>query len=147
MNYNTSDLDVFLQQKEFIDTAVVPLLPIDFSAEKGKQYASAALYITSLVNYVEKQFKGRIFVTPSFSYFHNIELKGIYENLVTAGFKHVLFVTTDQIYAKKTEDYDILWLPAIPLESMDIEVVMRILQDQLQFVIPKLTEVWNGVTQ
>lgn len=147
MNYNANDIEVFLQQKDFIDTAIVPLLPIDFSDDTGKQSGSAADYILNLVSFVEKQFKGRIFLTPTFPYFHktgNIDLNDIVLNLHQSGFKYVLFITTDQNYTKKSEDYDILWLPSIPLESMDQQVKIHILQEQLNLVIPKLTSLWNG---
>ena len=146
MNYNANDIDVFLQQKDFIDTAIVPLLPIDFSSTGGKQSGSAADYIVNVVSFIEKQFKGRIFLTPTFSYFlkkGNIDLENIVLNLRDSGFKYILFITTDQSYAKLSEDYDILWLPAIPLESMDTSVKIRILQEQLNLVIPKLTTLWT----
>ena len=147
MNYNANDIEVFLQQKDFIDTAIVPLLPIDFSITGGKQCGSAAEYINNLVSFIEKQFKGRIFLTPTFSYFQkkvNIDLENIVLNLKEAGFKYVLFITTDQIYIELSEDFDILWLPPIPLESMDTTVKIRILQEQLNLVIPKLTTLWSG---
>ena len=147
MNYNANDIEVFLQQKDFIDTAIVPLLPIDFSTTDGNQSGPAAEYIENLVSFIEKQFKGRIFLTPTFSYFQkkgNIDLESILINLKDSGFKYILFITTDQNYAKLSEDFDILWLPAIPLESMDAAVKIRILQEQLNLVIPKLTTLWTG---
>ena len=58
-------------------------MPIDFSDDTGKQSGSAADYILNLVSFVEKQFKGRIFLTPTFPYFHktgNIDLNDIVLN-------------------------------------------------------------------
>ena len=144
MNYNANDIEQFLSQKQFIDTAVVPLLPIDFSSEGGMRSGSDADFLMSLVTYVEKQFKGRIFLTPPFPYFQKkgkIDISDIHKNLVEEGFQHVLFLTTDMNW-QNVHDFDILWLPAIPLEAMDHEVKNRILQDQLNYVIPKLTTTW-----
>lgn len=147
MNFNANDIEQFLSQKEFIDTALVPLLPVDFSMEVGKQSGSAAEYLMSLTTFIEKQFKGRIFLTPPFPYFQNlcnIDINEIEDKLKQSGFKFVLFITCDQFWKKENGDLHIIWLPAIPLESMDMEVKMRILQDQLNLVIPSLTKCWTN---
>jgi hypothetical protein len=146
MNYNAKDIEQFLNQKQFIDTAIVPLLPVDFSTESGMRSGSEADFLMSLVTYVEKQFKGRIFLTPPFSYFQKtvkIDINDIYDNLVRSGFKHVLFITCDARW-KQNDEKSVMWLPAIPLESMELEVKNRILQDQLNYVLPKLTQVWTS---
>ena len=146
MNYNAKDIEQFLNQKQFIDTAIVPLLPVDFSTESSMRSGSEADFLMSLVTYVEKQFKGRIFLTPPFSYFQKtvkIDINDIYDNLVQSGFKHVLFITCDATW-KQNDEKLVMWLPAIPLESMELEVKNRILQDQLNYVLPKLTQVWTS---
>ena len=33
MNWNVKDIEVFETEKEYIDTAVIPVVPIDFSPE------------------------------------------------------------------------------------------------------------------
>ena len=147
MNYNAKDIEQFLNQKQFIDTAIVPLLPVDFSTESGMRSGSEADFLMSLVTYVEKQFKGRIFLTPPFSYFHKkvkIDINDIRENLIHSGFNHVVFITCDVGWKEFNHEQSIIWLPAIPLESMDIEVKNRILQDQLNYVLPLLTKVWTS---
>lgn len=147
MNYNLKDIELFLQQKQFIDTAIVPLLPVDFSTEGALRYSSDAEFLMSLVTYIEKQFRGRIFMAPPFPYFHkkgNIDIKEIEGNLKEEGFLHVLFITCDLNCKEKMEEVDMLILPAIPIQSMDQEVKNRILQDQLNYVLPKLTSFWTS---
>ena len=147
MNYNAKDIEQFLNQKQFIDTAIVPLLPVDLSTESGMRSGSEADFLMSLVTYVEKQFKGRIFLTPPFPYFQKedkIDINYIYGNLVQAGFKHVVFIACDASLKQSNQEKTVIWLPAIPLESMDLEVKNRILQDQLNYVIPQLTQVWTS---
>ena len=147
MNYNAKDIEQYLNQKQFIDTAIVPLLPVDFSTESGMRSGSEADFLMSLVTYVEKQFKGRIFLTPPFSYFQKtvkIDINDIHDNLIQAGFKHVVFITCDSRWKHSNHEKSLLWLPAIPFESMDLEVKNRILQDQLNYVLPLLTKVWTS---
>ena len=68
MHWNGKDSAVFQAQKEFIDTAVIPLTLIDGSDEGFQFAASAADFTLSLANVIENQFKGRIVLFPSFSY-------------------------------------------------------------------------------
>lgn len=147
MNYRAQEVEQFLSQKQFIDTAIVPLVPIDFSNESGMRSASETEFLMSLATYIEKQFKGRIFLTPPFSYFHKegtIEISKLSSQLKEEAFKHVMFLACD-VRWKDYEGNDMLWLPAIPVESLDLEVKNRIMQDQLNYVIPKLTELWTTV--
>lgn len=147
MNYNAKDIEQFLSQKQFIDTAVVPLLPLDFSNGSGMRAGSEADFLMSLVTYVEKQFKGRIFLTPPFPYFQKtgkLVLNDIDENLRHEGFRYILFITSDARWKEYEEQLNILWLPAIPLESMDQELKVRIMQDQLNYVLPRLTQLWTS---
>ena len=147
MNYNLKDVEQFLQQRQFIDTAIVPLLPVDFSTEGALRFSSDAEFLMSLVTYIEKQFRGRIFMAPPFPYFQNkdkIDIIDIKGNLKEQGFQHVLFVTTDLSWDIKKLGNEILLLPAIPVQSMDQDVKSRIFQDQLNYVLPKLTSLWTS---
>ena len=147
MNYNAKDIEQFLKQKQFIDTAIVPMLPVDFSTESGMRSGSEADFLMSLVTYVEKQFKGRVFLTPPFPYFQKtgkIDINDIRDQLIEAGFQHVLFITCDARWKQILPERSVMWLPAIPLESLELDVKNRVLQDQLNYVIPHLTKMWTS---
>ena len=123
MFFNVQDVNQFLQQKDFIDTAIVPLLSLDFSEDKAQQSSSAAEFLMSLTAFIEQQFKGRLMVLPPFSYTANAKneqlLLTVKEDLTNAGFKHVFFITCDAKWAQVSVAIDTIWLPSIPLESMD----------------------------
>lgn len=146
MYYTPSDVMQFMANKQFIDTAVVPLVSISFEEQKSKHLSSAADFLMALTNFIEQQFKGRLMVLPPFTYFDeneqmiNIDL--IHAQLQTAGFKHIFFMTSDNLWVKCNNSRDVIWLPAIPLESMDKAVKQRILEDQLNQVIPTFTASW-----
>ena len=148
MFFNVKDMEQFQSQKQFIDTAIVPLLSLEFSDERSKQSSSAAEFLMSLTAFIEHQFKGRLLVTPPFSYIESskeiISLQAIYEELQAAGFKHIFFMTCDHYWTTVNDSLNIQWLPAIPLESMDKAVKQRILEDQLKQVIPTLTNAWTS---
>ena len=147
MIFKVSDIEQFQAQKQFIDTAIVPLVQLDFSEQGIKQSSSATDYLMTLTTFVEQQFRGRLVLIPPFSYTaqtRNENLtKSLLEQLQEAGFKSVIFMTCDPEWTSQKESYDIIWLPSIPLESMDKTVKQRILEEQIKQIIPVLTKVWS----
>lgn len=146
MNFIVKDVEQFQAQKQFIDTAIVPLVHLDFSDQGMKQSSSASEYLMTLTNFIEQQFKGRILLSPPFSY--TMATKSdtlpatLEKELKEAGFKAVVFITCDHSWTEYKEYLNIIWLPAIPLESMDQTVKQRILEDQLKQIIPTFTKMW-----
>ncbi|XRD26221.1 DUF2487 family protein [Lysinibacillus fusiformis] len=86
---------------------------------------------------------------PPFSYMtslKNEELPKQFETqLHNAGFKHVFFITCDHSWTNIGDIVNIIWLPAIPLESMDAGVKKSILEDQLRQVVPMLSTKWAQI--
>ncbi|WP_341302311.1 YpiF family protein [Lysinibacillus sp. FSL H8-0500] len=149
MYFNASDVTAFMAQKDFIDTAIVPLVSIDLAAEKMKQSGAEADFIMSLTSFIEKQFKGRLLVMPPFSYMPSLKYDDLPQRLEVqlhnAGFKHVFFITCDHFWISGGDSVNMIWLPAIPLESMDANVKKKILEDQLRQVIPLLSTKWAQI--
>lgn len=146
MIFKVSEVEQFQMQKQFIDTVIVPLLQLDFSDEGMKLSSSTSEYLMTLTNFVEQQFKGRLMLLPPFSYTTQSKndnlLSHLKEELQNAGFKSVIFMTCDHGWNEQKDLHNILWLPAIPLESMDKTVKQRILEEQIKQIIPVLTKVW-----
>lgn len=146
MNFIVKDVEQLQAQKQFIDTVIVPLVQLDLSEQGMKQSSSASEYLMTLTNFIEQQFKGRLLLLPPFSY--TMETKSalvpatIEKELKEAGYKAVVFITCDHAWTEYKEYLNIIWLPAIPLESMDQTVKQRILEDQLKQVIPTFTKLW-----
>lgn len=145
MFYTGKDAAVFLSQQEFIDTAVVPLVPIGFNTKEIPQAASQADYLLTLVNTLENQFKGRVVAFPSFSYVdtqNKEELLNSWKNAsLESPFKHIFYLTTDAEWT--TVDKDVLWTASIPLDSMDSKMRSKIIEDQIRQLIPRIAERWN----
>ncbi|WP_313890980.1 DUF2487 family protein [Psychrobacillus sp.] len=146
MHWNGKDSAVFQAQKEYIDTAVIPLTLIDGS-EYGFQFAaSAADFILSLSNTVENQFRGRIVLFPSFSYTKGQDKQSLIESwkeeLKKAEFKHIFFLTSDKEWSTMGEEENVMWIPSIPLESMDPKMKNSVLEDQLRQLIPIFAKKW-----
>lgn len=147
MFWTSKDIDQFLKQRDFIDTAIVPLVLIEGTNSGIKQSASGAEFLMSLTNFIEQQFKGRIVLTSPITYTKSMPRKeiitAIHDELVTAEFKYIFYVTSDHEWNQIEPNYDILWLPSIPLGDMDQKVRQSVLSDQLRQVIPMLSLKWS----
>lgn len=148
MKFNVQDMTIFQQQQQFIDTAIVPLVHLNFSPTDLLQASAAANYLLSLTNYIEQQFKGRVVLLPPVCYTTLLRSKELIENvdaeLTSGGFKHVFYLTSDQAWRNVSDNFSIIWLPAIPLESMDQNVRSSILEEQLKQIIPTFAHEWSN---
>ena len=68
MNWTAKDMDTYLQQKEYIDTFIVPLLKLETDPENMKNSSSSSEFLMHLTTFIETQFKGRMMLMPPFSY-------------------------------------------------------------------------------
>lgn len=148
MNWNAQEVDVYIQQKEYIDTLVIPLVKIETEAEKMKASASSSDFLMYLTKFLEAQFKGRMMFTPPVAYTPSFDAAQIVETIASdfesSSFKHTFFMTTDPSLATlQLEAGQVIWLPSIPIESMDPNLKQKIMEDQLQQVLPIFTEKWT----
>ncbi|MFC0271617.1 YpiF family protein [Metabacillus herbersteinensis] len=148
MKWTTSDVDLYTQSKEYVDTAVVPLVPIVVDSSL-KQVVSKGEFVTLLANELERQLKGRIYLLPSLSYLAKSEalfseLQEWKQELLTQ-FKHVLFITSDEKLRELDGDLkgNIIWLPTVPLEHMDDHLKKKLLQDHVEQILNILLQSWN----
>ena len=123
MNWTAKDMDTYLQQKEYIDTLIVPLLKVETEPENMKNSASSSEFLMHLTTFIETQFKGRMMLMPPFAYTQSMDLQEmaatLSRDISVSTFKHVFFLTTDSAWTSIEMDGEVIWLPSIPLESMD----------------------------
>lgn len=147
MHFTGKDMDQYVQQKEYVDTAVVPLVQLDLSVNALKSSASASDYLQSLTNLLEKQFKGRILLFPPLSYSKTADrsriASEISKELGNTAFKHVFYVTTDPEWRTIENAPNVIWLPAIPTENMDQSFKLSVMEDQLRQVLPVFLKEWS----
>ncbi len=147
MNWQANDMDVYLQQKDYIDTLLIPLLKIETEPTSMKSSSSSTEFLMHLSSFIENQFKGRIMLSPPFSYTQSTDLNVMADTLSKdiglMEFKHVFYITTDSNWTSSDIKDDVIWLPSIPLESMDKKLRLSIIEDQLRQVLPRLTKKWS----
>ncbi|MFE8702225.1 YpiF family protein [Cytobacillus sp. FJAT-54145] len=152
MKWIPQDIDMFLNAKEYVDTAVIPLLPISFK-DDIKQTASMSEFITLLSIQLERQFKGRLLMLPGLTYLKNSSEDKLLENVLEwekelseNGFKHIFYVTSDSDWKAKEQDLEgaLIWLPSIPLEHMEDSYRISILENQVKQLINLFVQKWQA---
>lgn len=148
MNWNAKDIEMFLKEKEYIDTAVIVLMPVTFDTNM-KRAAEQGEFINLFSMHVEKQFKGRVVILPSFTYVNTPEdeverLESWIEKALNGGFSHVFCLTSDNRWQAISEKLERLYfIPSIPLEHLEEQYKHSVMEEQLKTFIPKLIKGWQ----
>lgn len=151
MKWVSKDVDMYLGAKEYVDTAVLPLLPVSFGTDI-KQSVSMTEFISLLSNALERQFKGRLILLPGFSYLKTSNREKLLDELKTwekafkeQEFKHIFFVTCDSDWKLIEQEIEgtLIWIPSLPLESLEQNYRQTILEDQVQQLLNLFIQKWQ----
>ncbi|SFE34202.1 YpiF family protein [Alteribacillus iranensis] len=151
MKWTTEDIPSFVAEKQYIDTALVPLLPINFD-NSIKQSAAMAEFITVMAAEIERQFHGRMLLTPPFTYLSEEGVQASKERLEHwqqqmkgAEIKHIIFLTADSEWKKVENELDemLIWMPLVPFENMDSEYKKQIISEQIKQLLPLVVNKWK----
>ncbi|MBD8006364.1 YpiF family protein [Bacillus norwichensis] len=152
MQWKTNDIEVYLEEKEYIDTAVVPLIPISLG-RSIKQSVEQGEFIQLLSLHLERQFKGRMLFLPACTYLSDHEESKKFGDLLEwekmikdSGFKFVFFLTSDQIWRSMEQlaPESLLFIPSIPLNNMDDQYKQSIMEDQVKQLMKEIVKGWQS---
>lgn len=152
MKWETKDIDTYLRAKEYVDTAIIPLVPIIWGDEM-KSIVSMGEFISIISEQLERQFHGRIVLLPAFTYTNGelIEerikrLENWHDLLINGGFRHVVLLTSDVKWKENEQDLQgsLIWLPTIPLEHLEHDIKHDVMTEQIKQLIPILTNKWQN---
>lgn len=152
MRWETKDIDTYLRAKEYVDTAIVPLVPIVWGDEM-KSIVSMGEFISTISDQLERQFHGRIVLLPPFTYTDEEireerikRLENWHDLLLNGGFRHVILLTSDVRWREDEKDLQgtFIWVPTIPLEHLNQEIRHDVITDQIKQLIPILTNKWQN---
>ncbi len=151
MKWTSKDISQYVQSKEYIDTVIIPLIPISFS-DNIKSIASHGEYINILSYELERQFKGRVILLPSYTYVESDlpenkvnHLNNLTLHIKKDNIKHVFLMTSDSSWSQFEKELEgkLVWLPAIPLEDMEEKYKQKIIQDQMNQLLPMFIQKWQ----
>jgi hypothetical protein len=149
MKWTPQDIDVFLESRDFVDTVVIPLLPVTLNQEM-RQATVMAEFINVLTMQLERQFRGRLLLIPAYTYLPSTNER--VTNLIkwgneikSAGFTHIFYVTSDSEWKSHEEQLDgsLIWLPTLPVESMKESDEMPIIKDHVKQLQNVFIQKWR----
>lgn len=141
MKWTAKDVDMYHQAKEYVDTALVPCIPI--GCTNMKAFAEMSEHTLLIANEVERQFKGRVMLFPPLTYFIHEQVQArVHEwinMLKQTGFQHICFLTSHADIA----DESFVYVPALPLEHADESYKQKVVRQQVEQVMDALVTKWT----
>lgn len=152
MRWIKGDLERYVGAKEYIDTLLVPLLPFEFSNDDHlTKNAYQIEILTIFLHELEKEFTGRIVLSPHYYYLKSSKkedelerLNSWVEDAKKQPFEHVFFVTFDATWKKEEVAMDgtLLWLPATQSGDLQSKETAILIRDQVEQVSELIQTYW-----
>lgn len=141
MLYNFNDIKSLKDQLEFVDTAIVPFVNADINDE-ALTHANDIELVQLVTIQLEKQLKGRIFITPPLAtvFTDTSVLQQYREQLYDYGFKNVVILTHLNI----ADDFKAIKLNQIPLQDMSNDIKYDLVNDEVKKVMKSIISIWNS---
>ncbi|UBH12203.1 DUF2487 family protein [Macrococcus armenti] len=140
MLFNHRDLLLLNDQLDYIDTAIVPVIPVDYS-QKLLKIADEYEMLQYVTLGTEQQFKGRLLVTPPVQLFDALNpVENVTQQLKQYGFKHVVIVCPQTL---NIEAENLHKVTVMPLESMDDNMKQEFIQDNVKALMKCIITIWN----
>ncbi|MGG5253804.1 YpiF family protein [Neobacillus sp. SM06] len=151
MKWAAKDIEIYIKEKAFIDTVVIPLLPVSFG-EEIKESASQSEFITLLSTLLEKQFAGRVLLAPPFTYLQvdgiktaALSLEKWAMNIKENAIPHIYYLTSDSGW-KMIEQHlkgTLLWVPALPIDQFNHSQKWTIVENQANQLVNFFIKKWH----
>jgi len=151
MEWNAKESASFFESREYIDTCLVPIIPLSFDHD-GKDCGNSSEYIFRISKQIENQFKGRILLTPPLTYFksstqefNNQVLEEWCKQFEQSNFNYQVYISSDLDWKPIVEEkgYTFIWLPALPMLQMDESSKMKVILSQSEQLLNIFTSQWN----
>lgn len=150
MKWTSEDTTMYLQSKEYVDTAIIPLVQIGFG-DNVKSLAAEGEYTALITEDLERQLKGRVFLFPACTYISGQmtggekKIQQWYHEL-KGNFKHIFFITCDELWQNTEELHKgtVIYLTVIPLEHMDEALKRKMIEDQVSQILNIFLQSWKA---
>ncbi|NSL52281.1 YpiF family protein [Calidifontibacillus erzurumensis] len=151
MRWTSQDIKMYMQAKEYIDTIVIPLIPISLQND-ASEICEMGEFTSILASELEREYKGRLLVLPAFTYLREEESFSLIERLNKwsqkldgEGSKHVLFLTSDPQWKLNEKDLlgTLIWVPSISFTDLDKKYIEQVVKSQLKSIQTVVISLWG----
>ncbi|MFD0768526.1 YpiF family protein [Bacillus sp. CGMCC 1.60114] len=150
MKWAVADVIEYEQAREYIDTGIIPLLSISFG-NGMKETVVEGEFISALTRELEREYKGRVFLLPAFTYVEGCvseqqRLQEWTNYLKEKGLQHIALITSD--FSWKEIEHELaetlFYLPALPLDQLSDQAKREIIHAQIKNIMEIFTEKWEN---
>lgn len=149
MKWELASINRYIEAKEYIDTALIPLIQVKLKDDLKLALADSS-WVLGVAGSIEEQLTGRVMLFPQASYTGHEEEEHLIANLNTyaihieqCGFKNVIFLTHNNSWEAKAEQFIAKILP-VPRETPDsLDFSVGEINDYAQKIVPRIIGFWK----
>ncbi|MEB6197310.1 DUF2487 family protein [Mammaliicoccus sciuri] len=142
MLFNHVDLKDLKNNLEYIDTAIIPVSNIDMNHQllTSCDHNETVQLVAMLA---EKQFKGRLLLTPTFftsgnQYDHVLSF---IQSLKEYGLNNIIILSSDQV--ELNVDHELYKVNTIPMGDLDDDMKRTLIEDEVKQFMKFIIRTWN----
>ncbi|WP_100010804.1 YpiF family protein [Lentibacillus sediminis] len=152
MKWIQQDMMTYKEAKDYIDTAVIPLVPFQLSqGQELKKNAFQREVLNLFAGEIERDLAGRVLLIPEFTYLKTSDrqvegerLSSWCEEIQKQPFNHIFFITFDPAWKKHEQALagTLIWLPAMATDSMQTSETHQMIRGQAQEMGELIRSYW-----
>ncbi|MDQ0205933.1 DUF2487 family protein [Alkalicoccobacillus murimartini] len=151
MKWNTRDITKYQKEKKYVDTVLIPLLPMTLQSGLSRA-VTASEYTQAISDELERVYQGRLIISLPFTYQsskpieqNKILLNEWVEEWRKDGIKHVILLTSDSVWREWDSESTavMIWLPAVQLHTMNQSDRKQMCSEIVQDLSPIFAKEWS----
>ncbi|SHN19458.1 DUF2487 family protein [Gracilibacillus kekensis] len=152
MKWQTKNLALYFQSQEYVDTLCIPLIPIELKNElEAIKLADQQKSLQLISDELERNFTGRIFLSPSYTYIKesdfDAESKRLNQwtsSLSQNKFQHIFFLTYDVNWKKYENNLEgsLIWLTANSIDDYQSDQTKNWIKSQINQISELIRSYW-----
>lgn len=154
MKWKKAELEKYVQAKEYVDTILLPLIPIQMgNDEESEKNSFQSEIINIFANEIEKELSGRVMLAPNYNFLKtadkSIEAKRInfwIQDMQEQPFEHITLLTFDPSWKKHEKDINgsLLWIPGIQSGDIRSKEMQEFVRNQVAQITEIIRSSWEG---
>lgn len=140
MKWSTLNVEMFVGAKEYVDTAIIPLMPFEISNDdRLEKITTQHEYLSLITTELERELTGRVMLMPAYHYLKTNDLEeevkrleSWCEEIKKQPFQHIFFITFEPQWKKREADLsgEIIWTSAIDINDKNTQKIKTEIKNQ-----------------
>lgn len=152
MKWTKSDVEKYVEAKEYVDTVVIPVQSFQLSKDDQLIKDTFAGEVLSIyANEIEKELSGRLLLTPTYTFNKQSDIKQEVARLnewiadiKEQPFEHVFLLTLDLNLKKEEQalDGNLLWFPGLQPTDLQSQEAVQMIRSQIEQISELIRSYW-----